>query len=398
MANRFAVSYLVMKIALYYPWIYLKSGVERTILETVKRSKNKYTIFTNHYDKKGTYPEFKRLKVIELKRIPVRRNLLSVFQAAVAIIFQKIDLTGFDLFLVHSEGLGDLILFRNNKIPAACFCHTPLRPVFDPEYKMRARSKRSSLRKIAYHFLDLLFQITDKYLWKKYKYIFFNSLESVRRAKTGHLLDKNSKYKILHPGVDWEDIKTTQEFKKYFLVSGRIMWTKNIELAIKSFNVFEKWLKGDGFKLIIAGQVDNKSIPYFEKLKLLAKINRNIFFVKNPTDLKMKNLYTNCFASLATSFNEDWGLTPVEANAYGKPVLAVNSGGFKESQVNGKTGFLINNDPKEFASKMLILAKDVALTRKMGKSARDYSEQFSWSKFAVKLDKFLNDLWFRKIY
>jgi hypothetical protein len=40
-----------MKMALYYPWIYLKSGVERTILETIKRSEYEYTIFTNHYDK-----------------------------------------------------------------------------------------------------------------------------------------------------------------------------------------------------------------------------------------------------------------------------------------------------------------------------------------------------------
>lgn len=387
-----------MKIALYYPWIYLKSGVERTILETVKRSRHEYTIFTNHYDKNGTYPEFKKLKVIELKRIPVRRNIISTIRASIIIVFQKINLKDFDFFLVHSEGLGDLILFRNNKIPVICFCHTPLRPVFDPEYKTRARGKRSFVRKIIYQLLDFIFQITDMYLWKKYKYIFFNSQESLKRAKVGHLIDKNSKYKVLHPGVDWENIKPTWKFNKYFFVPGRIMWTKNIELAIESFLLFEKQLKDSCFKLIIAGQVDKKSAQYFNKLKSISKKSNNITFIENPTDNKMEDLYANCYGVLATSFNEDWGLAPIEANAFGKPVLAVNSGGFKESQINSKTGYLIKNDFMKFASKMLVLAKNKVLTVKLGKGARIHSQTYSWSKFATRFDTFIEDFSIRKTY
>lgn len=382
-----------MKIALYYPWIYLKSGVERTILETVKGSKHEYTIFTNHYDKKNTYPEFKSLKVIELRKIPVRRNIFSVIQAAVIIVFQKIDLAAFDLLLVHSEGLGDFILFRNSKIPAICFCHTPLRPVFDIDYKKRVFIKKNLFEKTIYFVFAYIFKVVDRFLWRKYKHVFFNSKETLTRAKIGGLIDKNAKYQILHPGVDWMGTKLTSKFEKYFLVPGRIMWTKNIELAINSFNRFQEITRGkSGFRLVIAGQVDYKSKGYFESLKLLSRQDNRIEFVVNPSKKKMDKLYANCYVVLCTSFNEDWGMVAIEANSYGKAVLAVDKGGLKESQTDGVTGFLLKEDPVVFGEKMRLLTKNGRFSKTIGISARVNSEQYDWSHFIKSLDSIILQL------
>ena len=120
-----------MNVAIFYPWVYLTSGVERVILEICRRSKYEHTIFTNHFDFNNTYPEFQNLNVIKLRYVPVKRNIPSVLKAAITIAFQDIDVSSFDLLEVHCDGLGDLILNRNFRIPALCFCHTPLRPVFD---------------------------------------------------------------------------------------------------------------------------------------------------------------------------------------------------------------------------------------------------------------------------
>lgn len=65
-----------MKIALYYPWISLKSGVERTILEIIKNSKHQYTVYTNNFDPKNTFPEFNKVKVVQLKQIPLKTDFL----------------------------------------------------------------------------------------------------------------------------------------------------------------------------------------------------------------------------------------------------------------------------------------------------------------------------------
>jgi glycosyltransferase involved in cell wall biosynthesis len=382
-----------LNIAIYYPWIYLTSGIERTILETVKRSTHNYTIFTNHYDRENTYPEFKKLNIVELDNVSVGRGIFSVLKASLIIAFQKIDLRNFDLLLVHSDGLGDLITLRNNPLPVICYCHTPLRPVFDEYYKGEALKHRILPARIPFYILSGLYKLLDQYLWKRYSYIFFNSKETGRRAEKGGLLKQlGNRYEILHPGVNTNKLGLRGIFKKYFLVPGRIMWTKNIELAIKSFISFKKDPKFTNFTLIIAGQVDNKSKPYLGKLKELALNRKDILFVISPEQAKLNKLYSECWATIHTAFNEDFGMTLLESNSFGKPVIAVEAGGYKESQINKETGFLVKPDVLEIAHYMEIIAGDEALTRRMGKLARKNSEKYDWGKFIEVIDRKVDQL------
>lgn len=384
-----------MKIALYYPWLYLTSGVERTILETVKRSRHDFTLFTNYYHKENTYPEFKKLKIVELRKIPVKRDLFSVFKAAALIAIQKIDLASYDMLLVHSEGLGDLITIRNNSIPMICFCHTPLRAVFDKYYKEIAFESRNSIGKFSYFLFANLFKIVDRFLWKRYSFVFFNSRETLRRAEEGGLIKKfnTKRYSVLHPGIDLTKIKPTWQYKPYFFLPGRIMWTKNIELGITSFLIFKANNPNlKKFNLVIAGQVDNKSKTYLTKLKIISKKRNDIKFIVSPSDANMRKYYRYCLAVLNTSFNEDWGITLLEANSFAKPVIAVSNGGPKESQVNGKTGFLVPPNIFEFADKMGYLAGNLNEVKKMGTFASDNVKKYDWRIFTHKIDNFLSRL------
>ena len=63
-----------MKIAIYHPWVYLKSGLERTILEIFKLSEHEITVFTSHYDKQGTYPELADHNIVEINPVSVERS------------------------------------------------------------------------------------------------------------------------------------------------------------------------------------------------------------------------------------------------------------------------------------------------------------------------------------
>jgi len=371
-----------MKIAIYYPWIHLTSGVERTILEIVKRSDHEYTIFTNHYDKRGTHPEFNNLKIIQLVKVPVERDLLSVLKAAIIITFQKIDLNTFDLLLVHSDGLADLITFRNYKIPIVCYCHTPLRPVFDKLYRKEVLKKCNTISKTLFYFLSLAFKYLDRRLWRKYSYVLFNSRETLRRARNGGLLrELKNKYCILNPGVDLKKTKPGKNFRKYFLVPGRIMWTKNIQLAIEGFVLFKRNIKYKDFRLVIAGQVDQKSKSYLSHLKDAVNKRSDIKFIDSPEEKLLNKLYAGCWATLHTAFNEDFGLTLLESNAYGKPVIAVNSGGYMDSQINKKTGLLVPSYPRYVADSLALLADKKELTMSMGAFARKNVRKYDWQNF-----------------
>ena len=377
-----------MNIAIYYPWIYLTSGVERTIIEITKIPGHTYTIFTNHFDKKNTFPKFSQLNVIQLNKVPVKRGIPSVLKAASIITLQKMDLSSFDLLIVHSDGLGDLILTRNHDIPAICICHTPLRPVFDENYRRNLQINKNISYKISFMFFANVFKIVDKFLFPKYSHIFFNSQETLRRAQKGSLLKSipKNKYSILHPGIDWRQIKPSKTFEKYFLLPGRIMWTKNIGLAIRSFIKFKSDHQNHAqFKLIIAGKVDKKSQGYLAMLQNLSHNRDDIQFIINPTDQQLHRLYQNCWAVLSSAFNEDWGLTLIEGNAHGKPTIAINRGGPTESQIHKKTGLLVNDSILNYSAALYYFASNSKLTKKMGHNARLRSKMFAWHNYVMEL-------------
>jgi glycosyltransferase involved in cell wall biosynthesis len=379
-----------MRIAIYYPWICLKGGVERTIVETVKNSKHDYTIFTNHFDKRNTFSEFKKFKVVVLNNIPARSGVVSNILATTAIIFQKIELSGFDLFLVHSEGLADLITFRNNSVPTVFFCYTPLRPIFDENHMRYVTQKNNRVTISLFHIFSASFKLIDRYLWSKFKNVIFISKESLSRAKRGGLIKNHTKTTILHPGVNWEGIKPSMKFDNYFLLPGRVTWSKNIELAINAFILFRNMEgKNLNFELIVAGGVNKKNLGYLKKLRLMVKKDKYVKFVINPSETTLKRLYSNCYATLSTAMHEDWGLTPIEGNAYGKAAMCVKSGGYMESQINSKTGYLVKNQPKDLANAMSKLANDLKLTQRLGKYSRFESKKYSWNKFRLDLNELL---------
>ncbi len=75
-------------------------------------------------------------------------------------------------------------------------------------------------------------------------------------------------------------------------------------------------------------------------------------FLPSFTDAQRTSLLAACVAVVYTPQNEHFGIVPLEAMAAGRPVLAVNSGGPRESVVDGQTGFLREPQPQAFADAM----------------------------------------------
>lgn len=375
-----------MKIALYYPWIYLTSGAERSILELVRRSRHDWTIFTNHYDKAQTYPEFHHCKIVELSRVAVERSFTKVLSAGLKIALQKIALQEFDALLVVCEGMGDMIVFWNHEKPTFCLCLTPLRPVFDPVYQERYLQGKGALTKLKLHAFGQLFRLVDRLAWRHYQHILCISRECYNRVLAGGLAPAHE-LGFAYPGIDRERLHPTGRREKYFLLPGRIMWAKNIELGIEAFTrLREECVEAREFRLIIAGIVDKKSEPYYDSLQKLAADCPEIEFVIHPDDERLFALYDCAYGILFTPFNEDWGIVPLEAMAYGKPVIAVNRGGAMETVEHGKSGFLADPCRDDFARRMAALVMDPAMARQMGECGRSAVRRYDWTHFVEAVD------------
>ncbi|MGB9407305.1 MAG: glycosyltransferase [Terracidiphilus sp.] len=380
-----------LNIACYYPWIYLSSGVERTIVEVAMRSRHRWTIYTNHLSPEATYQEFSKLKVVELDRVSVNRGYLHVGEAALKIFRQRIPMHQHDVLLVHSEGAGDFVTFRNHSKPVVCYCHTPLKVINDP-WARRQYLRRNPGKAPLLWLCGTVFQFMDRLAWRKYSRVLANS-ESVRERIARARLAPAENVEVLNPGVDCTLLTPTWTYEKYFLLLARLKWWKNVELAIEGFRAFRRMCSGGSeFTLVVAGQVDEGSRKYYSELQNLAASCQGISFVPNPSAEKIRSLYRSCYAVLNTTLNEDWGIVPLEANAYGKPVIAVNQGGPLESQVHGKTGYLVPPEPAAFAAAMASLAEDERLVRTMGEQARLHVSKYDWSNFVARIDEVLEEV------
>lgn len=378
-----------MKVALYYPWLYLKSGVERTLLEFVTRSRHDWTFITNRYERESTFPGFSDFRVIELPTVSVKRNFFHSGRATARIMTQRLPLDEFDALMVSSDGLGDLVTFRNHSIPVYCYCHTPLRPAFDEHY--RANYVRDHPRSRLPLWISMrMFASVDRLAWRNYRHVFCNSAETRRRVlKNG--LTTFDRVEVLHPGVDLERMRPEWDYQPFFLLPGRIMWTKNIELGIESFRHLQRTSPESlrGYRLVIAGAVDAKSRPYLARLQDLTGGDPSIEFVADPTDAQLFDLYRHCRATIFTAFNEDWGIVPLESMAFGKPVVAVARGGPLESVLDGETGFLRPPEATAFAQAMWTLIERPELARQLGEAGHQHVKRYDWSAFSARIDDVL---------
>ena len=371
-----------VKVALYHPWIYLRGGAERTILELTRRSRNSWAVFTHHLSPRTTFSEFSEVDVVELEpRISVRRSFSELVRAAAAIATTRLPDVGARALLVSSESVGDFVLARN-RLPAVCYCHTPLKILHDQKTRDALRQS-DPVKSIALGIMAPVFEGVERRLWKRYAHIFVNSDEVRSRVVKARRTSRAS-LEVLHPGVDLLRFALHDEARgDFFLVPGRIVYWKNIELAIDAFVAARA--AGLRSTLVVAGIVDEKSTPYLAALRHRAA-GHPVSFETDVSDDRMATLMKRSLAVLFPSWNEDFGIIPLEAMAAGAPVLAIDRGGPRETIQNDVTGWLIEADPERFARRMLDIEAAPKSLEPMRRAASERAASFSWDHFAQRVD------------
>jgi glycosyltransferase involved in cell wall biosynthesis len=377
-----------LKAAIYYPWVYLHGGPERTLAEYLSRTRHEWTVFTHRFEAESTFPSLCGADIRELSpRVSVKRTIKDVAKAAWTISRSRLPLDNYDALVIFCEGLGDFATVQNRSLPTINLCFTPLRAAFDPFYHRSLLKSRGAgpLTRATHWSANEAFRAVDRRVWRNYDHVIAISEEVRKRIVNGRLWQRQ--IETLYPGVDTDRHTPTWEYNKEFLVPGRIMWTKNLELAIDAFRAFLQQRPDLGeFRLTMAGFVDKKSEPYLAALKQRAADLPQVRFITAPDDTALLGLCQSAYAVLYPPFNEDWGLVPLEAMAVGKPVIAVNRGGPLETVVHQQTGFLTEPGAEAFANVMEQLADSPSLVRIMGKMARARALEFTWDRFAAGLD------------
>lgn len=371
-----------MRLALYHPWVYLRSGVERWMVEVVTRSRHDWTVYTHRHEPDATYPEVAGLDVVELApRVSVRRSLGPLVHAAGTMARTRLPVH--DGLLVSSEGLGDLVALRS-AVPTAAYCHTPLKILHDPA--ARGLVERQSLaRRAALGTLGPAFDAVDRRAWRHYAHVLVNSTETLARVQAAGLRPSGP-LEVLEPGVDasWATFSPGPPREPLLLYAGRIMWQKDVELAIETLRRL-----GGRARLVVAGMVDEKSRPYLASLRARAA-GLPVTFEVAPSDARLRELYATATALLFTPRNEDFGMVVLEAMAAGTPVLAVDAGGPRTTVEHGRTGWLLPPDPAVWAAHLeQVLGAGIEAMRP---AAAAEAGRRTWDAHVARLDDVMEQL------
>jgi glycosyltransferase involved in cell wall biosynthesis len=350
---------MASRLALVHDYLLVMRGAERTFA-AMADAWPEAPIVTLLYDEEGTEGRFagRSISTSFLQRLGARqhnfRALLPAFQTAT----RRLDLSGFDCVLSSSAA------FVHGVRPAAgarhvCYCHSPFRYAWHEreraltEVPGPARPLLSLLLRRHRGFDRRAAQAVDTYV--------ANGRITQERVKRFWGRDSV----IVHPPVDVDRFHLAEP-GDHVLFVGELVRHKRPELAIEAAAA-----AGRPIKVVGAG-------PELERLR--ARYGNGAEFVGRVGDDRLAALYAGA-AALVVPNVEEFGIASVEAQAAGRPVIAVDAGGARETVVPGRTGLLVPNGDADSLARAL--RED--LTRFDPADIRAHAQRFARPVFQARL-------------
>ncbi len=365
-----------MRVALVHDYLKEYGGAER-VLEALCELFPDAPIYTAFYVKDSSAGKaFANKKIIAsgFNKILQFKNLFSPLRFLTPLIWESFNFDGFDLVISSASWYITKSIITNPSTVHICYCHTPPRWLYG--FKTALEWKRFWPVRIYGEILGHFLRQYDYLASKRVDYFIANSKNTQERIKKFYRRDSD----VIYPPVNVEQIiKETANLKpkNYYLVVARLAGAKGLDLAIDTARKL-------GITLKIVGEPvglkwENHKIP---------GINANIEFLGRVNDQDLWKLYGECKAFLALAQDEDFGITPVEAMAAGRPVIAFRGGGYLETVVEGKTGVFFSDPTAESLSDVISKLYKLEIREE---DCREQARNFSQEKFRKNILEFVKE-------
>ena len=359
-----------MKIALVHDWLPFMGGAER-VFENFVRLYPEAPIYTTIYNKEKIEGPIRNSNIITSylqkkdKAIKNHRKLFPFMPTAI----ESFDLNDYDIVLSDSSSIAKGVITKPDTMHI-CYCHSPMRYAWEFSYEYAGKMSGEGVlkKKFLSYFLTLI-RIWDRVSSDRVDYFIANS-ENVAKRIWKHYRRKSV---VIHPPVRCNLFNISDIDEDYFLVVSRLQEYKRIDVVVEAFNKL-------GLPLIIIGDGPDK-----EKLKKMAK--DNIKFLGRVSDEVIKEHYSKCRAFLFPG-EEDFGITPLEAMASGRPVIAYRKGGALETVVENETGIFFDTQNSDELIKAIHKFEKCKFNKQ---NIRNHALKFDEEVFKKKIYNYVNE-------
>jgi glycosyltransferase involved in cell wall biosynthesis len=314
-----------MRVAIVHYWLLNMRGGER-VLERLCQLFPGADIFTLFYDPERVSPVLRSHHIHASFLNPLKRYHRSLLPL-MPIALEQFDLREYDLVISSESGPAKGVL-TNSNARHICYCHTPMRYLWDLYPMYQSEILRSAWKRVIAAPLAHYLRMWDYASAARVDDFVANSINTQNRIRKAYRRDSQ----LVYPPVPVESF-FWQRPEGYYLIVSEFVPYKKLDYAISLCS-------RTGRKLKVAGGGEQ-----FKSLKKLA--GPNVEFCGRVSEQELRTLYAQCNALIMPG-EEDFGITAVEAQASGKPVIALGRGGVLESvPLANPTGGVFYPEPSQ---------------------------------------------------
>lgn len=357
-----------MKLALAHDWLNQMGGAEN-VLEVMVGMFPQSPVFTTIYGPDLMPPAYRRwdIRTSWLNRAPGvhthHQPYLPLYPPAV----RSLDVRGYDMILSNKSGFIHGLKTEPGQTHL-CYCLAPTRYVWDYQ-SYAARERLGQITDLA---LAPVVNILRRWDYQSAQRVtHFCAISTEIQARIRKFYQRDSI--IISPPVDTDRFRpVSAPTEDYYYIISRLIPYKRIDLAVQAFSKLGK-------RLIITGDGRDR-----EALKAMAGPTVE-FTGRLPWDEAVK-LMANCKAFIFPGY-EDFGITPVEAQAAGRPVIAYAAGGSLDTVIDGETGIFFHEQTVESLIEAVHRLEDSAFDPDR---IRHNAERFSIPRFKRELQDWVD--------
>jgi glycosyltransferase involved in cell wall biosynthesis len=356
-----------MKVALLHDYLNQAGGAERVLLALAALFPDA-PIYTLIHDKKRLNGfDHKDIRTSFLQKMPFSSSKIRWYLPLMPTAVEQLDLSPYDVVISSSSALIKGVITHPHTLHI-CYCYTPTRYLWSDTHQYHKDIQEGKLVK---HFLPMYLSKLrqwDHLASQRVDHFIAQSNFIAQRIKNYYNRDSSA---IIYPPTDTENFHISDQLGDYYLLISRLKPYKKVDMAIQAFNKMNIPLK-----IIGIGEEE-------KKLKKLAK--SNIEFLGAVSEEEKRELLSQCLGLIHPQ-EEDYGLTPIEAMASGRPVIAYDAGGARETVINDKTGKLFSEQSWEALIDTVIKFKPQEYN---SQEIKQHAENYNSEKFYRQIKDFV---------
>ncbi len=365
-----------MKFALVHDWLNQIGGAE-DVLATLVEQYPQSPIYTSIYAP-DIMPDFYRqwdIRSMWMNQLPAIHRHHQPYLPLYPFAWNNLDLSDYDVILSNKSGFCHGLKFDHENSLHICYCLAPTRYV----WQLDAYIKREGLGGIAEMGLRPLISAMKKWDYdaaQKVSHFIAISTEIQERIQTYY--DRDSV--IIYPPVETERFQPVakNEVEDYFLIVSRLIPYKRIDLAVQAATRLNLPLK-------IGGKGRD-----MERLQAMA--GDTVEFLGYVPDEDLPGLMAKAKAFLFPGL-EDFGITPVQAEAAGRPVIAYKGGGALDTVIEGVTGEFF---AEQTVDSLVEIMANFDASKYDPVAIRNHALKFDTKNFNQQINSFIQQAWSAK--